>query len=318
MRKSVIYFALVCCLPVLLSGCSKAPEPVIEETTAVTETMPKVTLPPEVNVEDQRKLRMDVVLDEDTHFINIPQDELGGNFDNDLTYMGITNVSIEVDGVKYHLEDAIRDGVISVEEIFAYARMDARMGYCREQTKTFHSLTYFIYRYPKFDLRLTYDILKTPDGKEHLMNQLYVCDNAYNLMTTYNDIDREDWGLTFEVVETTSTSLIIDCTQSGGQQIGDLIADHYWIYTLDSEGNQGEIQHLDNIHDFDQWQPKPSILKDTTTRITLDWTNIYGKLPKGNYAMHLSINDEFDPANVHPLMENFQDSLAYWIEFTIS
>lgn len=318
MRKSTKYFFLGACLLILvLSGCTKTSEP----TTVPVETVSVETapfLPLEANIEGEQNLRIDVVVKKDHQFTCIPKDELGGNYDYELTYLDVTNVSIEVDGKTYYLEDAIRDGVISVEEIFAYARMDARMGYCREEWETFHSLTYFIYRYPKFDLRLTYDVYKTPDGKEHLINQLYICENVYNLSTVYPDIDREDWGLTFEAVEATSTSLTINCTQSGGQQLGDLTADQYWIYTRDSEGNHEVLQHLDDFQGFDQWQPKSPILKDTTTKITLDWTNFYGELPKGNYAMHLTINDEFDSTKIHSLMEDYQDRLGYWIDFTIS
>lgn len=304
------------CFLCILSVCFEK-EDKKTETAIPTETILKATASPTVIIEDNRNLRMNVVENKGSQGVYFSPEELGGNFENHLVYVEISSASIEVDGTSYYLQDAIRDGVISAEEIFAYARMDARMGYCKEEWRTYHSLTHFIYRYPKFDLRIAYDIYKTPDGKEHLINELYVCENAYRFATRYRDIDREDWGLSFEVVDTTPTTVTVDCTQSGGQQLGTLVTDTYWIYTLDDEGKTGEIRHFDNITSNDQWHSAFSIPRGTT-RITLDWTNIYGELPKGDYTMHLSVNDEFDPANVHPLMEDFQNRLDYWIAFTIS
>lgn len=311
---------LVCLSVFTLVGCGSGPVP--EWTTGPTETAPeatapKATQPPEVDVKDQRMLRMDAVVDKDAQFTTIPREELGGNYDDDLCYLNVTNVSIDVDGEKYHLEDAIRDGVISVEEITAYARMDARMGYCTERTETYHSLTYFIYHYPEFDLRLTHDILKSPDGQEHLVNEFYVCANAHELFTTYHDLGREDWGLSFEVVEATSTSLTFDCIQSGGQQIGELKPRGYWIYTVDGEGNLGELDHSDDSSVTDLSGKLPVLTRDDTTRITIKWKDFYGNLPKGNYVLDLGIRDEFDQADVHPLMEDFQTGLWYRIEFTV-
>lgn len=289
-----------------------------EHVIVPDETAPNVTVAPFVDVNKEQNLKMDVAVVETAYFVKIPQEKLGVNSDYQLAYSGVTNVSIDVDGKTYHLENAIQDGVISLDEITAYARMDAQMGYCKEKTLTNHSLTYFIYRYPKFDLRFVYDIYKTPDGKEHLIKQLYICDNAYNLETFYPDIDREDWGLTFEVVDSTSTSLTVNCTQSGGQQIGELKADRYWIYALDNEGNLVDIEHSDIIHTTNQWQSKPTLSRDTTTQFTIEWTDFFGELSKGNYALSLSIIDVFDKTAVHPLMEDFQGRLTYRIDFTIS
>lgn len=314
MKKHVLN-VVFCLLMFTLAGCGSdnAPEP----TTVPVETSPQVTQAPAVNVEDERNLRMNVEVDHAAH-ADFPPEELGGNADGVLGYVRVTNVSIEVDGNTYHLEDAVRDGIISIEEIEAYARMDARMGYCKEEWRTYHSLTHFIYRYPEFDLRLTHDIYKTPDGQEHLINEFYVCENADHFATRYSEIDQEDWGLTFEDVGSTSTSLTVDCTQSGGQQIGQLRANHYWIDGVDENGNCVELEHSEKIHEVEQWPSKPRIARNTTTRLTIDWTEFFGELPQGSYVMGLSVLDEYDPAEIHPLMEDFQANLLYHIEFTIS
>ena len=44
---------------------------------------------------------------------------------NDISYVNITDVTITLDGKAYALHDAIAEGVITVEEIMAYARIDA-------------------------------------------------------------------------------------------------------------------------------------------------------------------------------------------------
>ena len=58
----------------------------------------------------------------------IPAEYFSGNYSEDICYYGLCDVSIQMDGETLKLEDAIRDGCITVEELTAYARIDAREG----------------------------------------------------------------------------------------------------------------------------------------------------------------------------------------------
>lgn len=284
------------------------------EVTSPYETSQVPTEEPKVMVSDERLLRIDLIVDEDAQFTNIMPEQLGGNFDNKITYLDVRNVSIEIDGTSYHLEDAIRDGHISVEKIFAYARLDARNGFCIEKTRTHNGLTHFVYQYPQFDLQLTYDVYVTPDGKEHLINELYVCKNAYSLSTSYKPLDLEDWGVHFTVLDATPNALTLECNQSGGQQIGDLVIEYYYI---ENSETGIAVSPLKRITNTESYQPKSAIPRNAISVITIDWTDIYGDLPEGSYLMRLRIVDKFTPEQVHPLMQDFYDLQGYDIPFII-
>lgn len=250
-------------------------------------------------------------------WVTIPAEQLGGNFAGDITYRNISNVTIEVDGTVYPLEEAIRDGYITVEEIIAYARIDTRNGFCRERHETRNGLTYFIYSYPWCDIRLSYDVYETPDGQQHLISDFGIYHSASSIFTTHYDdagnvIDREDWGLTFAVVSATPTSLTYQCQQSGGQQIGQLAAYSYYIFTEDMTF----INTVKDIQSADEFEKMPLSMNGICEN-TIDWTDLYGELPAGNYILRLGVDDIYDEEQVHPLMQNFYDSQSYDFPFTI-
>lgn len=289
------------------------------ETTPSKNDVPPISAD-ENNFQNHRRLHIDAIANENAGFTTIKPEQLGGNFDEDILYVDLTDVNIAVDGVIYPLENAIRDGLISVEEIFAYARIDARNGICTETYTSEHGLAYFTYRYPEFDLRMTYDVYETPDGKTHLINDMGIYKVGSNITSSYFDdetgkrIDREDWGLTFEVEEATSTSVTLNCTQSGGQHIGDLVTNFFWLYT---EDYQNIVSKLPGIENADQFQPKITIEQDAVSQFTIDWTDTYGSIPSGEYIMRLHIDDVFEESQVHPLMDDFFDIQYYDFSFTI-
>lgn len=124
-----------------------------------------------LNQENQLQILVDV--DETAGFTTIAPDQLGGNFENEITYLNVSNVNVQMDGEVYCLEDAIRDGKVTVEKIWAQAHTDARKGICEEKLTTQQGFAHITYRYPDFDFVLdtSFDVCRTPDGKQHL-----VCD----------------------------------------------------------------------------------------------------------------------------------------------
>lgn len=247
-------------------------------------------------------------------WVTIPADQLGGNFPEDITYKNVSNVTIEVDGTVYPLEEAIRDGLITVEEIFAYARIDARNGLCQEHHSTRNGLTYFIYSYPWCDIRLSYDVYETPDGQQHLISYFGISDSSGTIYSVHQDeegnvIDREDWGLTFTAVSATPTTLTYQCQHSGGQQIGTLSAYSYCIFT-------DSMSSLDQLKDSQSSAEAPLAMNGTCEN-TIDWTGVYGELPAGNYILRLGVKDFYDEEQMHPLMKNFYDHQYYDFPFTI-
>lgn len=277
------------------------------------------------------KLLITAVPDSDGNaWVQIPASELNGNLSDGLTYLGVSDVTIELSGETMSLEQAIRDGRISVAEILAYARLDSKNGFCEETYTSKNGLTSFLYCYPDFDVHIIYDVYETPDGQQHLIEDLsiYSTGSHQNMHHYFVDedspygyfIDREDWGLDFDAEEATSTGLTINCTQSGGQQIGELEVDYnYRLYSV-AEDQTAPVPGLQGTVNYTpETLPSPiaKIRKDATTRFTIDWTEEYGALESGTYRINLSVKDIFSEAQVHPLMKNYYDSQSYWIEFTI-
>lgn len=313
-----LLFMLILCVGSFFLG-TKAAYP--ERETPKTEDAPAEISAAPCNQNPQLEILVDV--DENAGFTTIPLDRLGGNFENEITYWNLSNVDVRVDGEIFSLEEAVREGKTAIEQICAKARMDARNGICKETSTTQHGLTHFTYRYPNFYLETAYDIYETPDGKQHLIRDFGIYHaGTYDAGTAYtyqdeqgNPIDMEDWGLAWEVVGGTPTSLTLRCTQSGGQQIGNLVTDFYTIYAGE---NYGFVPTREGIQSADQYEPKLNIQANAVTELTIDWTDTYGALAPGSYAMKLRITDVYDPGQVHPLMENFYDRQSYWISFAVA
>lgn len=273
---------------------------------------------------DGRHPFISVDIDQDAAAAYFSAQELSDRGDSTIQYSGVTNVRIQLDGETMKLEDAIRESRITVDELCAYARLDAADGICRESFITEHSLTQFIYRYDTFELVFVYDVYETPDGKQHLIKSLTICepDGHKTSSPSYMDdtaeyptsLDREDWGLTLTAVEATGTQLTIQTNQSGGQHFGDLVTEGYDIYFQDTGDRIVPPRGYYTPEDF---EPTHTILQNGESSFTIDWTNVHGELPSGSYVLKLWINDVYDPSTVHPLADNFHDSQSYYIEFTI-
>ena len=243
--------------------------------------------------------------------------------EQDIRYSGLTDVLIEIGGEQRKLEDALRDGAITEEEIFCYARMDASAGFCEERCVSRHGLSHFTYHYPECSLRIIYDIYETPDGKQHLISDLFLYPPDTHNMGPYTNffykgtnqrLDREDWGLTLEVTEVQATGATVTCTQSGGQQIGQLDISAFMIGSAES----GEWLLLPTL-DFSGEMPgcDQAVRMEGSFRFRLDWSEAYGELPSGEYDIVFLVHDRFDETQVHPLMEDYTDSQTYELHILV-
>ena len=148
-----------------------------------------------------------------------------------------------------------------------------------------------------------------------MTNEVYICKNRFDVNSSANRVVQEDWGVTFEVSEVDSTSITLRCTQSGGQQLGELITDVFYIESVREERSIPSLNEFSNI---EHNQPKMVIPRGTVSEITLDWTDIYGELAPGDYLMSLNLRDVYDPADADPLMSKFETRQSYTILFVIS
>lgn len=306
----LILIIVICCFP----PKNDNPASLREQDSISVDSRPSSTEGLAIDLNDARCLRIGVVEEEDAQYTTILPAQQGSRFKSEIHYLNICDVCINVDGEVARLDEALRNGLISLDEIFAYAQIDARNGFCQNYAKTRNGLNFLVYRYPEYDLRLTYDFTYTPDGKTHLVHELYVCRNDYELSGSAATTVHEDWGLTFEVVEASADSITLNCTQSGGQQLGELIADFYYI---DLAEGDSALPRLDDAYDTDAYQPKPVLQRDTSTQIILNWTNIYGALPSGDYVMTLKVSDLYDAGENQTLMSKFESRQSYFIDFSI-
>lgn len=245
-------------------------------------------------------------------YVSLPLKDLDET-DGTMIYDALSDVKILLDGSEFPLEEAIRDCRVSIPELISWARLDARNGYCRESTQTHNGLTQFLYHYSSFNLLTIYDVLDTPDGRQHLIQSLRIAppDSSFTVGSTVftdaegNILDREDWGLTLEVQDAAPTGITLRFTQTGGQQIGQLKAIHY---SLDSVSEETHL--VSGVCEAE-------LAENDTSLCTLDWSDLCGELPTGEYYISIEVYDFFDESQVHPLMQDFHRSQYYGVSFEI-
>ena len=312
MKSRRILSLILAAVLLLCAGCAneKSPAPAIVSTTqAPTETEPV----------SAGHLCLSVSFDKGADYVEYTSDELGGNFSENLIYnFNITSVTIDIDGQSMPLNEALRDGFITEEEIFCDARLDAREGFCVETYESLNGLTNFTFAYPDYNLRLLYDIYESPSSEQRLISQMVVYEKDTGLAPCHLFVDDEtgeiydleDWGLDFEITEVSPTGMTIRCTHSGGQLIGQPeIVD----YSLSYDG-----KYLP-LNDGFAFSPSLNATLQTNdvTELTIDWTEPYGQLSSGEYELVLWIQDIYDESQKHPLMRNFYDTQIYAVRFEI-
>lgn len=235
----------------------------------------------------------------------------------EISYHFVENVTVEVQGKRMKLEEAISQGMLTVEEILAEVRRDACAGICQETTQTKNGLTQFTYCYPEMNLVFCNDVLEAPNGKEYLIRFFQVTAPGepvqmttaiFDMTTPYHYfLDREDWGLDFRVLSTDNAGLTVEIEQSGGQQFGQLVITNYHIYST------GDWKVIGNV----SLNPQFELCMGGTNEVQLRWDEICGQLEKGEYCLSLLVTDRFTPENIPPLSRNFHDQQTYYVEFQI-
>lgn len=272
---------------------------------------------------DQRHLRISATVNADAGFTSIPLEQ--GNY-KELSLLNLENVTIDLDGAALTLEDALREGRVTPEQLVAWARLDASEGLCNEVAKSKNGLTEFAYRYPKFGytLRSIYDLFQAPNGRQYLIADVLIyaasTEPRYRLPVdeqTGCTIDYEDWGLNFEISQVDRTGLTIACTQSGGQQLGTLEVQTQWLERKNPDTLAWE--NVEEAQTDTTWTPPANgpLTMGGTSSLFFDFAEPFGSLPAGDYRLTVEIADHYNEAEVHPLMRNYRDVQWYTIEFTI-
>lgn len=273
--------------------------------------------------ESGQKLIFSVIPTKEIGFIKIP-DEKKGSEKAELVYQNLSEVNITLDEKTEPLADAIGSGKITGAEIFAYARMDAEAGYCKEGYTSEQGLTRFVYTYPEYALEMVYDIFEGSEGKNVLINEITVADSTQSLFDSDNFyvdessrwgyfLDREDWGLEFTVKAVTPESLTVTYTQKQAQELGELTCEDYIMFA-EVEGARDEFvtQTGRDAPGF-----PIAINSDGSGEITFDWSETAGKLDSGTYYVRIGIRDNYDPEKVPANVTKRYSKQSYCVEFTV-
>lgn len=273
--------------------------------------------------ENTAPLRLTVTEEKDAGSRHITSEELGGNYDG-ITYVEVADVTIEIGSRTMKLEEAIRDGYVTVEQLIAQAKEDVRSRDCILKYDTHLGLSEFTYTYKdQYDLRVVYDVFECSDGAQYVISDFIITppSKSRDISFGYSYIDDdgtrvdllyEDWGLEFTVAEASSTDITLNYTQWGGMANGDLSVQ--WILMDNAQENKS----LDVI-DQEAYMDHIPITKNTTMgELTVNWQEKYGELSPGEYTIYLYIHDTYNEAEAHPLMQNYCNGQYFPITFTIS
>lgn len=271
--------------------------------------------------ENKEPLRLNVTADPEAGFRDITAEDLNYNFDG-ITYVNVSEVAIEINSKTMLLEDAIRHGLVTVEQIIAQAQEDVRNRNCILKYDTNLGLSEFIYTYKDaYDIRVVYDVFECSDGKQHLISDFIVTppSKARDLSFAYTYLDDdgapvrllyEDWGLEFSVTENSSTDITLRYSQWDGMASGELSVQWYQISDQNNRLLDVEIQP--------EITPIPLQSQTDTGHLSLNWESFYGELPRGHYYLILYVYDTYDPTAIHPLIQNYCDGQYFSIPFSVS
>lgn len=261
--------------------------------------------------ESMPKLQVFAVQVEDAYVSETVKCGISEDSEIDFSCIGLRDVTIAIDKTAIDFESALREGKISLAELSFLAQSDALSGLCTERWESKNGLARFCYSYPAFDLWIIHDIYETPDGQQHLVQNITLCEPGSDISFVYNELDQEDWGIEFSVEEASPSKITLSYTQSGGQQIGQLMTCGYEISRLDP---MEPIARLDDA----PLQEQMPISMDAKGSLTLDIETYFGTLPAGQYGMYLYLQDTYSEEDIPPLTRNFHDTQCYWIDFDIS
>lgn len=242
-------------------------------------------------------------------------EELNGQYDGSLVYsMDAVTILIANDNIP--LEEAIRLGKVTVEGLTADAITDERNGFCKKTSSTYHGLTTWTFTYPEYKFAITDDIFQAPNGNEYPIKSFYILGPDERMSGTplllegegadpAYPLDREDWGLDIQVSKVDDSGILLSIAQSGGQQIGQLIAEEYWLYNTDT----------------DEWlnlgtRINPSVLIPEGGVEDL-YIVFDTPIEPGNYVMYVVVLDDYDHELCHPLIQKFHDEQRYFLSFSL-
>ena len=243
-------------------------------------------------------------------YLYFPGSVLGKNLNPGMDYQYVGNVQIQVGRESLPLEKAIRDGKVTIQQMYAQACKDGEEQICTLTRLSQNGVTNNLFCYPDFQINIVDDLLEY-DGRDIPVAYLAVssADQTPNTIDGWDSQRKsprvkEDWGLSFEAAFSGS-SLSVTVHQSGGMQQGTLtvenaaIIDQYPFALSDQDGNVrltqlegapltmgGESSMEINLADFLGQEPEKGTY---ALRICIEDHALSGQTPKHQSSQYYSI-----------------------------
>lgn len=281
------------CALVMLAGCSGKTAAAAEGETAA----------------GRPSLQVEAAQD----YLTIRPSELNGQYDGNICYDGVSNVCIVLDGKSMPLEEAVKEGKVTVEELIACAQEDARTGACTQGQCTYNGLTKFTYTYPEYMLIAVHDVYETPDGNQYIINEFTVTTPkelkpapiGYSDAATGEYLDLEDWGIAFTPTRATSEGVMLTTDQEKGQNFGDLYLTDFYLVS------EPEKEFLGDSQVYGLSIP---IKMNGSGEVELTWNSA---MPAGDYTLVVRLEEKYNKEDMPALMRNYHDAQQYLIPITI-
>ena len=120
-----------------------------------------------------------------------------------------------------------------------------------------------------------------------------------------------EWGVTLTVEDITSTGLTIVCTQSGGEAKGELQTGSWYVIQQLENGMWKKVMYTEIDESQVGWTGEAwCIPANSTVEWVVDWSWLYGSLPKGQYRIGKEIMDFTETGKY--------DEAVIYAEFTIA
>lgn len=247
-------------------------------------------------------------------YLYYPGSVLGGKLNPGMDYQYAQNVQLQIGRESVPLEEAIRDGKITIQQLYAQACKDGEEGICTLTRLSQNGVTNNVFRYPKFQINIVDDLLEH-DGQDIPVAYLAVssADQTPNIIDGW-DAQRksprvkEDWGLTFDAAFSDGCLSVV-VHQTGGMQQGTLTVENAVIIDQDpfalsdQEGNV-RLMQLEGT----------ALTMGGETNLEINLSEFLGQEPeKGTYTLRMCIEDSVSPGQT----PKHQSSQYYSIPFTV-
>lgn len=93
------------------------------------------------------------------------------------------------------------------------------------------------------------------------------------------------WGITLEVQNVTSTGLTMICDQSGGENLGELDTGSYYELQRFENGKWEKLEYLPQEYLVCWGSIALLVNREGTTEWEYNWDTLYGELPAGEYRI---------------------------------